>query len=270
MESDATAEDGGTAIRSRRFQGSYLTRGSFIGTARIIGLLFIIGTVSGIVSGAFVDPYLTPTADAAQYLTQLADGGMALMIGAFLVFTMGLSLALIPVLMYPILKRYSEPLAIGYLVFRGALEFVMYLALIGILLTILAVSQGSVSAGATVTGAYDSILMLVAGYDVVYFVLLTIIFALGALIFYVALYRTRLIPRWLAGWGLLAALLWLAWGVAGVFGVFDPASTLQVGISIPTETVFALPIALQEMVMAIWLIVRGFNRSAIDSPQLAA
>ncbi|KTG14806.1 hypothetical protein AUR66_03015 [Haloferax profundi] len=231
-------------------------------------MLFILGTVSGIVSGVFVEPYLTPTTNAAQYLTSISEGGMQVMVGAFLVFTMGISLALIPVFMYPVLKRYNEPLAIAYLVFRGALEFVMYLALMGVLLTILAVSRDSVFADTT-TGAFDSILVLVAGYEVVYYVLLTLVFAIGALIFYFALYRTELVPRWLAGWGLLAALLWLSWGVAGVFGLFDPAATLRIGISLPTESVFALPIALQEMVMAVWLIVRGFNQSVIESLDVA-
>lgn len=246
------------------YAGSYLTRRSYIGTARIVGVLFVLGTVSGILSGLFVEPYLTPTTNAAQYLSSISAGGMQVMLGAFLVFTMGLSLALIPVLMYPILKRYSEPLAITYLVFRGALEFVMYLALMGILLTILVISRGAVPSD-TATGAYDAVLALVAGYEVIYYVLLTIVFALGALAFYVALYRTELVPRWLAGWGLLAALLWLSWGVTGVFGLFDPAATLRIGVAVPTETVFALPIALQEMVMAIWLIVKGFDRSTIES-----
>ena len=265
MEDVSTSSVGEATVRPGRFPRSYLTRRSYLGTARAVGVLFIVGTVSGIVSGTIVAPYLTPASAAPQYLSQLSTGGIQMQLGAFFVFLMGLSLALIPVLLYPLLKRYSEPVAVGYLVFRAAIEFVLYLSIVGILLTILAIGRESTITGASAAGAYDSILALLAGYDVVYGVLLTLVFALGALFLYVALYRTALIPRWLAAWGLLAALLWLVWGGVGLFGLVDPAATVQVGVSLPVESVFALPIALQEMVMALWLLVRGFDGEAVDA-----
>lgn len=264
MHSPGTDTDE-TGILREQFQTPIETDRSFLTTARLVGVLFILGTVAGIASGVFVEPFLTPDANATQYLSRLSAGGMQMMLGAALVFVMGISLALIPVLMYPILRRYSEPFAIGYLIFRGALEFVLYLALMGILLTILALSNGTVAGGTATTGAYNAVIALLTGYEVVYFVLLTIVFAVGAFLLYVPLYRTELIPRWLAAWGLLAAILWLAWGVSGLFGLVDPASTLQVGVALPIESAFALPIALQEIVLAIWLIVRGFDRSALDA-----
>jgi uncharacterized protein DUF4386 len=73
--------------------------------------------------------------------------------------------------------------------------------------------------------------------------------------FYTVLYQSKLIPRWISGWGLAAALLWLAVGLLGLFHLIAPMSTIQV--------ILSLPIALQEMVMAIWLIARGFNLSPI-------
>ena len=84
-----------------------------------------------------------------------------------------------------------------------------------------------------------------------------IIFPLGALIFYCLLYQSKLIPRWISGWGLIAAILWLATTLLDLFGAIGAWSTVQV--------VLALPIGLQEMVMAVWLIVKGFNPSAIAS-----
>ena len=85
----------------------------------------------------------------------------------------------------------------------------------------------------------------------------TIVFCLGALMFYFVLYQSRLIPRWLSGWGLIAAIPYLAADLLAMFGVLDPMSTIQV--------VLELPLALQEMVLAVWLIVKGFNPSAIAS-----
>jgi hypothetical protein len=82
-----------------------------------------------------------------------------------------------------------------------------------------------------------------------------IVFPLGALIFYFLLYQSKLIPRWISGWGLIAAILWIAATLLDLFGIISTWSTVQV--------VLALPIGLQEMVMAVWLIAKGFNPSAI-------
>jgi hypothetical protein len=69
--------------------------------------------------------------------------------------------------------------------------------------------------------------------------------------FYYLLYQSKLIPRWLSGWGLIGAILVLAVGLLAMFG-------LDLGF-------LWAPLAVQEMVLAVWLIVKGFNPSAIAS-----
>jgi hypothetical protein len=71
----------------------------------------------------------------------------------------------------------------------------------------------------------------------------------GALLFYALLYQANLPPRWLSVWGLLGAALVFIFGALAMFG---------------TSVIYlAIPIAVQEMVMALWLIVRGFNPTAL-------
>ncbi|MGW8251691.1 MAG: DUF4386 family protein, partial [Anaerolineales bacterium] len=82
--------------------------------------------------------------------------------------------------------------------------------------------------------------------------LLTVFFSLGALIFYYFLYQSRLVPRWLSAWGLIAAVLVLAWNLLEAFG-----------ISISAGLIFGLPIILNEITLGIWLIAKGFNQSAV-------
>jgi hypothetical protein len=82
-------------------------------------------------------------------------------------------------------------------------------------------------------------------------------FCLGALMYYYIFYQTKLIPRWLSGWGLVGAALCMVAGLLVMFRVIGPMSTSQV--------VLAIPIAVQEMVLAVWLIVKGFSSSAIAS-----
>jgi hypothetical protein len=78
--------------------------------------------------------------------------------------------------------------------------------------------------------------------------LLAIPFVLGALMFYVLLYQSQLVPRWLSVWGLVGAALGIVPPLGSMFG-------LSLGILVA-------PLALQEMIMAVWLIAKGFNPSA--------
>jgi len=82
-------------------------------------------------------------------------------------------------------------------------------------------------------------------------------FALGALMFYVLLYQSRLVPRWLSAWGLVAAALYIVPPLGSMFGL----SSLGVLMA---------PLFLQEMVMAVWLIAKGFNpREVASAPAIA-
>ena len=76
-------------------------------------------------------------------------------------------------------------------------------------------------------------------------------FVLGALMFYVLLYQSRLVPRWLSTWGLVGAALGIVPPLGGMFG-------LSLGVLVA-------PLAVQEMVMAVWLIAKGFNPTAIPA-----
>ncbi len=69
--------------------------------------------------------------------------------------------------------------------------------------------------------------------------------------FYGLLFRSKLLPRWLSGWGLIAAIPYLAAGVSATFRLVEPMSTVRVAAM--------LPLALQEIVLAVWLIAKGFN-----------
>lgn len=219
-------------------------------TAILVGVLYIIGTVAGILS-VVVTGTLLETPDAAQ----ISANTNPILFGALLVLTMGLALAMVPVLMYPILKKYNPVLALGYVVFRGALETSIYIAMVVSWLVLVNTSQMYLQAGATAALGFPALGgVILAGHDSIRS-MLEIIFPLGALMFYAVLYQSKLIPRWLSGWGLLAAVLWLTAGLLGIFNVIVPMSTNQLVLSVP--------IGLQEMVMAVWFIVKGFNPAAV-------
>ena len=203
-----------------------------------IGVLFIIGTVGMVLSGVVTNAVLSGPA----YLAQVAAQPNQVAVGALLVLVAGLALALVPVVFWPIGKRYNETLAMGYVVFRGALETVIYIvAVLGWLLLIPLSTQPDAGPLAGFVRSTET---------VIWDQLVAIPFVVGALMFYVLLYQSRLVPRWLSAWGLVGAALSIVPSLGGMFGL----SSLGV---------LSLPLFLQEMVMAVWLIAKGFNPSAI-------
>ena len=82
-------------------------------------------------------------------------------------------------------------------------------------------------------------------------ILVVITFGPGALMYYAIFYKSKLIPRWLSGWGIVAAALCLISGILVMFNIIEFFTPVQIALNIP--------IALQEMVLAVWLIVKGFN-----------
>ena len=209
-----------------------------------IGVLYIIGTVALVLSLFATSATLTAAGGAGQVAAQPNQ----LAIGALLVLLAGFALALVPVVFWPIGRRYSETLAMGYVVFRGGLETVLYIVMaLGWLLLIALSTHPDAAPLASFVNAFVAVI----GDQV-----LAIPFALGALMFYVLLYQSRLVPRWLSAWGLVGAALYIVPPIGNMFG-------LSLGV-------LMAPLAVQEMVMAGWLIAKGFTpRAAASAPAIA-
>jgi hypothetical protein len=220
--------------------------------ATIAGVLYIIGTVAGMLSLALSEPLRT----TQDFLAGAAANANQVIAAALCVLLMCLSLAMVPVVLYPVLKRHSQVLALGYVVFRGALETVTGLMAPIAWLLLVAMGQSYVQAGAAAASGFQAsgALLLKAGGGSSF---LGIVFLLGAMMFYAVLYRSRLVPRWITVWGLAAMVPYLAAEFLAMFALLDPMSS--------TAILLHIPLALQEMVMAVWLIVKGFNPVASAS-----
>ena len=216
-------------------------------TASIVGILFIIGTVSGILSALITGSIF----DDPNYLTEISAHQTRVVLGAVCVLTMGFALAMVPVMMFPIFKKQNEALALGSVVFRGALEAVSYIAMVLSWLFLIVLSQEFVNAATPIGSHFQDIGTLLLAADEQINPILQIVFSLGTLMFYYLFFQTNLIPRWLSGWGLIGGILYFAYGLLAMFGA-------------NIEILYA-PLALQEMIMAIWLIVKGFDPSAVAS-----
>ena len=211
------------------------------------GVLFITATVADLL-GAAVRPDLTDT----DYLTQVSAQGSRVAAGVLLLLIAAFACAGIAVSMYPILRKANAGLALGSVVFR-TMEAVMYLIAVVSLLSLLTLGQQLVSVGAAERaslGAVGGLLLSLREHAALAGVFA---FCLGAFLYYLAFLQSRLIPRWLSGWGIAAIILMTTAGVLALFN--NDAVTSYVPL--------ALPIFLQEMVMAIWLIAKGFSPAAL-------
>jgi Domain of unknown function (DUF4386) len=104
--------------------------------ATTIGVLYIIGTVSGVLGLAIMPSF----AVGPDIQTRIAAHRGATVVGALLVLTMGFALSAIPAVFFPIGRRFSEVLSMGYVIFRGALEGMMYIIAAFIWLVLVALS----------------------------------------------------------------------------------------------------------------------------------
>ena len=219
--------------------------------ATAAGILYITGTVTGVLSMVAI----SPVRDASDPLAAAAEHSGSVVTGALLVLVMGLSLAFVPVVLFPVLRRVDETLAIGYLVIRGAVETVCYILLaIGWLLLLPlgeAMSAGP-GAGSPAGVRLGGLVLDSEAANAV----LGLVFCLGGVIFYLLLYRSGIVPRWIALWGLLAIPFYVAAHLLAMYGVVGANSSGQV--------LMFMPMAVQEMALAVWMIARGF-RPAADS-----
>ena len=220
--------------------------------ATTAGILYITGTVAGVLNLVLS----APVRDAGDPFAAAAEHSGAVVTGALLVLVMGLSLAFVPVVLFPVLRRVDEVPAIGYLVMRGAVETACYVLLaIGWLLLVplgeaMSAGPGSASPAGVRLGS------LVIDADAANAVL-ALVFCLGAVMFYVLLYRSRIVPRWIAVWGLVAIPLYVVADLLAMYAIIGANSSQQV--------LMFMPLAVQEMVLAVWMIARGFRPPAVPT-----
>jgi hypothetical protein len=215
-------------------------------TAVIVGVLFIAATLASLISTSLTRSLVT----APGYLKSLSASGQQILVGALFALIAALASASIAIALYPVLRRYNEGLALGSVGFR-LIESVFYIVDFIGLLSLLTLSQAFQNTGAPSDPYFQTISTLIqAGREWANYVLAVSAFSLGALMYYVVMYQSRLVPRWLAAWGALGAVCSLGAAVLILFGL--------VPYSLPM-LIMILPIAVQEMVLAIWLIVKGFS-----------
>lgn len=161
------------------------------------------------------------------------------------------------VVLFPLLKKQNEGAALG-LVAARTLESGTIFAGVAFLLSIVSLRQAGTGADALVTSHTLAVL-----YDRIFLLGQSFMPAICDLLLGFLLYKSRLVPRSLALIGIVGAPLLLAGYFAVLFGL--------VGQHDPLAGLSAVPVALFEFSLGIWLVVKGFNGPAVttlESPKI--
>jgi hypothetical protein len=222
--------------------------------AIIVGVLFIIATAFLFIGSAFYGPAL----DAPDYLEAAYPQRIQAVIGMLIEFICVLAIPLIAIFAFPVLKRYSLPLAISYIFFRS-FEAVLFILVDLNKLALIPISKGYLNGTPAEAAFFRNLGDFMIDWNMWGWLFYVLVFGTGALILYGVLYRSRLLPRWISIFGIFTAILITA---SAVFPMLEISFNLPEGMY---ELILVMPIAVQEMVMAVWLIVKGFNPSATRS-----
>jgi len=212
--------------------------------AVITGVLLLAGLVAGLFS-------VVPVINGADYLAKASTQEYQVLVGAFSQLLMIVAYVGIPICLYPILSKHHKGVALGSVAF-GIIAGVFIMMGVIVLLLLLTLSHEFSNLGAS-NSSYVQTLggLLREGRDLVNHVATTLAFALAMLLFNCIFYQTKIIPRWLSVSGILgSALSILASLLFMIRFIGLDASYMTLNV----------PIAIQQLVLAIWLILKGFNR----------
>ena len=220
-------------------------------TATVTGVFFILAAVAAIAAKLLWIPVLSD----ASYI---AGGGAdtRVLLGGFVEFLTAVGVAGTAVALYPVLRRYGHGITVGYLAGR-LLEAATIVVGLGAVLAVVMLRQEHAGAAVTDDGPLVAVQeSLIAVHDAMFLLGPGLIIGINSLLLASLMYRSRLVPRWIAWIGLVGGPLVFLSSTAVLFGLYEQVSG--------TAGLFAFPVFIWEMSLAVHLIVRGFTPSPTD------
>lgn len=214
-------------------------------TAIIVGALFLTAIVTWLIGFTLIESNIS----GPDYLSTVYENKTQVVIGILFELINGAAIVGIAVMLFPILKKFNESIALWYIGLRVIEATVLLVGLISPLLLI-AFSQEYIKAGAPAVSSFQTLGTFAIEWRSSSGQLVPIFVSLGGMMFSYLLYQSKLVPRAISIWGLIGYALLLTLGLLEIFGY----SAL---------VILGLPVGLFEIFLAIWLMVKGFNSSAV-------
>jgi hypothetical protein len=226
-------------------------------TAVVAGVFFVVAAVAAIAAKLLWQPVL---GDPDYVLGTGTNAGVQL--GGLLEFITAAAVAGTGVVLYPVMKRQSHAVALGYVVGRLLEAGTIVVGLAGVL-AVVTLRQDHAGASGTDEGALVAVqASLVALHDAMFLLGPGLIIGINSLLLAYLMYRSGLVPRWIAVVGLVGGPIVFVSSTAVLFGAYEQVSAVA-GLS-------AVPVAAWEMCLAAYLIVKGFKPSPLIGPDSLA
>lgn len=222
-----------------------------IATPKVTGLLFILAAVSSVIGLLLYDPLLNDS----NYLTSGSGHANQLILGALMELILVASAVGTAVTMYPFLKKYSESIALGHVCFRLLEAVVITVGVVG-MLSLVTLSRHFVSADSPDPAAYEAAgTLFLAVHDWTFMLGPNFLLGINTMLYSYIFYKSGLVPRFIPILGMTGAVLVFSASLFEMFGVFPQLSVWG--------AILSLPVAANEMILAVWLIAKGFNKAAL-------
>ena len=216
----------------------------------IAGVLAIVGMIAGALS-------VVPVIEESDYLALISTHESDVIVGAVFQFIMIPAYVGFALYLYPMLRMENEALSLGFVGFRLIAGMFHFIGVI-LLPVFLVLGQEFAQASASDASHFEVLgELLRTGRDLVNHVALIISLSMGDLLLFYILYQSRFVPRWLSAWGLTATGSTMLASFLVLFRLADVVTPLYLGMN--------APLALQSLVLAMWLITRGFDTSSLES-----
>jgi hypothetical protein len=212
--------------------------------SRLIGALFLLAFVFyGVGNGLVASVIGAPDA-----LSMISAHQTTLTLGAFLMLLNSVVVVGLGVLFFPIIESHGKRTALAYLASR-IVEAVLLSVGVLVLLMVLPLGRYAVEAESTSTAWAMALITIAAQANTVAYQIAMISLGLASLFVCWLLFRTRLIPRPLAIWGLIGYALFLGGAIAEIFGI-------------SSGVMLSIPGGLFELALGLWLVIKGFQPEA--------
>lgn len=224
--------------------------------AKMVGVFFLLAAVTAIIGLKLYGPIL----NGEDYLINGSKHANQVILGAIMELILVVSAIGTSTIMFPFLRKYNETIALWHVFFRFLEAVIITIGVISVL-SLLTLSREFVAAGATNIDSFQvSGTLLKAVHDWTFLLGPNFMLGINTMMYSYIFYRSKLVPRFIPTLGMTGATLVFAAAILEMFGVF-PQLSVWGGI-------MSLPVAANEMILAVWLIAKGFNESVITSMSL--
>jgi len=207
--------------------------------AVIIGALFILTMLAGMIDAYFVAPELKTSA------FNIND----LLLGVFAILTMAIGVVFIAIAFFPVIKKHNESIALTYVIFR---TIECFLLIVGSICYLYIIALSHVPKDTIDSSHFTTAVFLAVKIKLYSYQMAMIVLGFGSLFLCYSLYKSRIIPGFLSVWGGIGYLSLLLSAVLDVCGVIDTAKGFGLVLYVPG--------GLWELIVfPLWLFIKGFN-----------